>query len=319
MVIVGSCKGTLTALGTETGEITWQYDITSDGEQSNFHGDAVVTEGMLLIGTDGMGIGHLYAFDVYGGEVMWKYPDARGVTTDIQRHGDVVLAATLGEEMLCLDLFTGAPMWTAPGDGYAGERDFNLSPAITETRVFYGALGGRVDAYDIDTGEPAWSVPLGSRVTTSVLADEEYVYTGTDNNVIWRIAQNTGEADTLAALTKLPSQTMVLADGHIFVLLDWTLSRSEIASIDAETGKVAWRAAPEEGHEWTCARPYLVGESIVVGCDKGHVRAYNTGDGTPTWRMAVDGTVRGMGFSDTAAFIGTLDGTLYRVDFEAAD
>jgi len=205
MVLVGSCKGTLTALDAETGELVWQYDIATDGEQSNFHGDALVTEGMFLIGTDGMGIGHLYAFDLYSGEVMWKYPDTRGVSTDIKRHGDTVIAVTLGEEVLCLDLFTGVPMWTSPGDGASGDRDFNLSPAVTETRVFYGALEGRVDAYDIDSGEPAWSQALGSRVTTSVVAHEGYIFAGTDDGVIWSLDQKDRRADTLAALEKSPS------------------------------------------------------------------------------------------------------------------
>jgi len=318
MVIVGSCKGTLTALDAESGEVLWQYDITADGEQSNFHGDALVTEGMFLIGTDGIGVGHLYAFDVYSGEVMWKYPDTRGVSTDIQRHGDTIVAVTLGEEILCLDLFTGTPMWTAPGDGGSDDRDFNLSPAVTETRVFYGSLEGRVDAYDIESGEPAWSQPLGSRVTTSVVAHDGHVFAGTDNNMIWRIDPESGAADTLVALTRFPSQEMVYAEGHLFVLLDWTLDGSELAAIDMRTGSVTWRAAPSEGHKWTCARPYLVGESVVVGCGEGHVRAYRATDGTPSWSMTVDGTVRGMGFSDAAAFIGTLGGTLYRVDLEAA-
>lgn len=318
-MIVGSCKGTLTALDENTGEVIWQYDITKDGEQNNFHGDGLVTEGMFLIGTDGVGGGNLYAFDLYTGEAMWNYPHARGVVTDVVRRGDTVIAATLDQEVICLDLYTGAPVWTTPAEPASDERSFNRSPAVTETRVFRGALAGRVDAFELETGEPAWSTPLGSRVTTSMVADADFVYVGTDDNRLWRVDQETGTADTLAALTKEPLQTMVLAGERLYLFLDWTLEGSEIVAIDTGSGRVIWRAAPPEGDRWTCARPYLVDGNVVVGSGDGAVRAYRTQDGGLSWRLTVDGTVRGMGFSDSAAFIGTLGGILYRVDFRPSD
>jgi membrane peptidoglycan carboxypeptidase len=50
------------ALDNKTGKVKWSYDIRNDGEQSQFHGDPLVTDELVIIGTDG-NIGHVYAFD----------------------------------------------------------------------------------------------------------------------------------------------------------------------------------------------------------------------------------------------------------------
>jgi outer membrane protein assembly factor BamB len=91
----------------KSGEVRWSYDIGKDGEQRQFHGDPLVTDKLLVIGTDGKS-GHVYAFEPATGTVRWKYlVSDRGVASDIVRFGQNVYFVTLGNELVCLGLETG--------------------------------------------------------------------------------------------------------------------------------------------------------------------------------------------------------------------
>jgi len=41
------------ALDKKTGQVKWDYDIRKDGEQSQFHGDPLIADQLVVIGTDG--------------------------------------------------------------------------------------------------------------------------------------------------------------------------------------------------------------------------------------------------------------------------
>lgn len=51
-VFVGSCAGIFYALNKATGELRWSYDIRKDGKQISFHGNPLIVDDMILIGTD---------------------------------------------------------------------------------------------------------------------------------------------------------------------------------------------------------------------------------------------------------------------------
>ena len=53
VVLIGSCAGTFYALDKKTGEVRWSYDIKKDGDQTSFHGNPLITEDLIIIGTDG--------------------------------------------------------------------------------------------------------------------------------------------------------------------------------------------------------------------------------------------------------------------------
>src|SRR5262245_9271158 len=100
------------ALDEKTGHVKWEYDIRKDGEQSQFHGDPLIAEGLIVIGVDGI-VGHVYAFDRATGAVRWKYRvEKRGVASDIVRQGDSLYFVTLGnDELVSVDLRSGKRNW----------------------------------------------------------------------------------------------------------------------------------------------------------------------------------------------------------------
>jgi outer membrane protein assembly factor BamB len=313
-VLVGSCKGFFYSLDRHTGEVLWQYDISQDGEQSNFHGDPLVLDDVVYIGTDGVGIGHLYAFDFATGAVWWLYPDSRGVATDIASLGDAVFGTTLSDELLCLDRDTGDRLWSYHGDHTTSEDFFNGTPALTPDAIYFGGIDGTLRALDPDSGELRWAQPLGNRITTSVLYLDGQLFVGTEGGTMFRIDAVTGGITNTLDLDGMPSQAIVSADDHLCVFVDWAQSGGEIVAIDTSLAALAWRQPNDEDDKWTSARPYRVGGDVVVGSQKGRVQAFRISDGRPSWLVSIEGTARGMGFANDAVYVGTLDGKVYCVD-----
>ena len=64
-VYLGSCAGMMYAIDATTGDVDWQYNVNPDSA-SQFHGNLVYENDVLLVGTDQgtrMLRGTLYAID----------------------------------------------------------------------------------------------------------------------------------------------------------------------------------------------------------------------------------------------------------------
>jgi len=114
VLLIGSCAGTFYAFDKRTGQVRWSYNIHQDGNQTSFHGNPLITDQLILIGTDKScasdGIGHLYAFDRITGAVRWKYRTA-GTPSDVARMGSTIYAASFLDELVALNLKDGSLRW----------------------------------------------------------------------------------------------------------------------------------------------------------------------------------------------------------------
>src|SRR5947208_1668307 len=145
MLLIGSCAGTFYAFDKRNGHTLWSYNIHRDGNQTSFHGDPLVTDQLVLIGTDKScasdAIGHVYAFDRRTGSVRWKYRTA-GTPTDIVRIGSTIYSATFVDELIALDISDGRLLWKfatgTPNPGCA----LPPAPVVVGDRVFYTGLDG---------------------------------------------------------------------------------------------------------------------------------------------------------------------------------
>lgn len=146
-VFVGSCAGTFFALDSGEGEARWSYDTGRDGAPAQLHGDALVTEELVVVGSDARPQGQLYAFERASGEVRWKLPFPNGVTARVLGYRDSALAVTASGEAVAVDLATGRTRWRAEApEGAAGGRV--RDPALDGGRWYVGWGSGVVDAYD---------------------------------------------------------------------------------------------------------------------------------------------------------------------------
>ena len=62
-VYFGSCPGSYFAVDRASGEVRWSYDTSQDGTTAQFHGDALITDELVVVGSDAQPMGQLYAFD----------------------------------------------------------------------------------------------------------------------------------------------------------------------------------------------------------------------------------------------------------------
>ena len=182
------------ALDKKSGFVKWAYDIHKDGEQSQFHGDPLVTDEFVVIGTDGK-IGHVYAFERAAGTVRWKYKvNEQGVASDVVRLGHDIYFVTLGNELVCLDLESGKTKWSFHSS-YSGQ-DVCLScssPAVSAGRVYFGGLDGFAYALDAQSGKLIWKRDLAAKVTTSAEIRGHDLYVGTAKRHLYRLNTDSGE------------------------------------------------------------------------------------------------------------------------------
>src|SRR5258708_1506221 len=98
-----------------TGQPRDRHDVFSeDSVHRQFHGDALLDDGLLLIGTDaGEGdAAYVFAFERGTAKVRWRRAMGRGVTGDVARWRDRRYVVTLQDELVCFDPATGATRWS---------------------------------------------------------------------------------------------------------------------------------------------------------------------------------------------------------------
>lgn len=304
-IVVGSCNGMLRALDKKNGQVEWQYDIRKDGEQSQFHGDPLVTDQLLVVGTDGK-VGHVYAFETTTGSVRWKYKvNDSGVASDILRLGKNLYFVTLGNELVCLDLETGKVNWSFRSSYTGSDTCLTCSsPSAAGDRVFFGGLDGFAYALDGHEGKLLWKRDLGAKVTTSAAVKERDLYLGTAKRQLFRLNAESGEVLSEIEAKATPYGRLVLSSDSLLAFI----GDEFLGSFDLNLTKLRWSA--EASKEWTSARPYLWRDLVLAGSHHELV-AFRSSDGARQWSHQFPETVRGIGTSDDILYVGTLKGPIF--------
>jgi len=302
--VVGSCNGMIRALDTKTGQVKWEYDIKKDGEQRQFHGDPLVTNDLVVIGTDGA-MGHVYAFEKSTGLVRWKYKvEEYGVASDVLQLGRNVYAVTLGDELLCLDLETGRPNWTFRSSVRSADFHWTSTPAVTSQRVYFGGLDGIIYALDAQSGKPAWKKEVGGRVTTSLAVRGHDLYVGTAKRHIYRLDTDSGNVLGDFATESEPRWHLALTEDSLVVFVGEEI----LDSLDLSLKNLRWSA--EASKEWTSARPYLW-QGLVLAGDRRELVAFRSSNGAREWSHKFPETIRGIGTSEEVLYVGSLGGPVF--------
>jgi len=310
-------------LDPESGEPIWTYDITLDGEQTSFHGDMLITDELVIIGTDA-GEGHVYAFEKDSGSVRWMFPAGRGVSTDIVRQGPHLFAVTLDDHIISLELDSGELRWSVETGADPPERfTMGSTPAVLGSHVYVGGLDGAVRCLSADNGTPVWKTPLGEEVVTSTLLVDDEIIVGTADARFHRMRATDGEVvGSVEVSQRARSHLIRLPNGLFTAFLGDHGWEGELVAFDAALGQ-RWRVEAPDGSTWVSARPFVVGPWVIAGSQTGHIYAIDCGDGTVAWSHAVnedldwsgDG-VRVFGLHDSTLLVGTISGTMYAFDLD---
>jgi alcohol dehydrogenase (cytochrome c) len=134
----------------------------------SFQATPIVVDGVMYVsGWNGF----VWALDAVSGQLLWEYQHAVPLDTplccgNINRGVAVakgkVIYATPDGHLIALDAVTGKRVWNRVfADIRAGE-SATVAPLVVKNLVLIGASGGEfgvrghIDAFDIDTGRPAW-------------------------------------------------------------------------------------------------------------------------------------------------------------------
>jgi len=303
---VGSCSGRFIAFQSATGVEAWSYDTAQDGAAAQFHGDALVTDDAVFVGTDGPPVGWVYAFERATGKVRWKRSFARGVSAQVLGRGDLLYAVGGAGEVAAMDARTGAVAWhfagEEPDEGSWARHD----PALAGDVLLVPWPDGVVVALDAGSGAERWRAALGAQVTTSVVPIGESAWIGTVDGKLRMLDAGTGAALATVDAGGRPYGDLQIGGSCLLVLA--LGQRHTLACHDPSSGAVRWRRPVDT--EISTFRPLVEGDVVIAGDENRQLFAVALADGEERWQCAVGGVPRGLSSGGHRLFVGMLSGTI---------
>ncbi len=316
-MFVGSCSSVFYALDRKSGEVVWRYDIRQDGEQREFHTDAVIRGPAVLIGTDfrdETGIGHVYSFDRETGSVRWKRQTRHGFPSDLAGSKGQTYAVTFAGELLTLDDATGTVRWSFTEA--AGRAGFSRpsAPAAAGDSVFFGSADGRIFSLNAGSGKVKWTRALGTPIHTPLALWGQTISFGTEDRRVCRVDARDGALQVCRTFDDAPSGKPVAAGDFLILLLGGSGSCcASIISLDSSL-RTRWTQRAPEGSQWDTFRPAVSGDTVLIGSDRGELFAFRVTDGSKIWSQNFGGPIRSIGSAGGILYVGTLNGTVFAFD-----
>jgi outer membrane protein assembly factor BamB len=313
LLFIGSCEANFYAINKTTGQLQWSYDIRQDGNQQSFHGDPLVTNDLILIGTDKScdpeGVGHVYAFERETGKVRWKHLST-GVPTDIVQLNSNVFFGSFQHKWFSVDFQTGILKWSFSTGTSNPECHVPKAPVIYKNRVIVSGLDGVIYSLDASSGRVGWKRKLAANPSTALLLNDDNIYVGTNDQRISRLNAETGTVVSELALDAKPMGRLSFANDSLFMFLENIPDRlGYIISVDSKLTGLRWKR--KSSPEWASERPHLWNESVVAGNCRGEMAAFRAKDGEPQWNLSLKGCIRSIGSSGSMLFAGVQEGTVY--------
>ena len=311
-LFIGSCAGVFYALDKNTGAVQWKQDVGRSQPRVGFHGDPLITEDMVIVGTDingaANGAGFVYAFERASGKPRWEAPAGRGIASDLIRVGASVCGVTLSDAIVSIDLQTGGVNWRFTSR--LGREDrIPTAPVAADGKIFYGDRDGGLYALRAETGEVIWKRQLTTPVSTSLVTAGNSLYLGAASH-IYKINQKTGEleADFLAGGWSF-GRPLIVGD-TLLVFIGDTLT-----SLDLSLKQIRWQR--KSASPWTSPRLLQLGGMVLAGTESGDVLAYRISDGAAQGACKLAGIIRSLGSGDRILYVGTKQGTVYALREQA--
>ena len=315
-MFIGSCAGNFYAINKTTGQVEWSYDIRKDGKQQSFHGDPLVTNDLILIGTDRScdpeGVGHVYAFERDTGKVRWKYRST-SVPTDIIQINSNVYFGSFQDNWSSVDLNTGSLNWSFSTGASNKDCDPPKPPVTNGNRLFVAGLNGVIYSLDAFSGRVNWKRKLPASPSTGLALKDQTIYVGTDDQRIYRLNGDTGAVISELVVEAKPVGRLAIGNDSLFVFLENSSERvGYIVSVDSKLAGVRWKQ--KSSPDWASERPHLWKDLVVAGNCRGELAAFRATDGAPQWSLTLKGCIRSIGSSGNLLFAGVQEGTIYAYD-----
>jgi outer membrane protein assembly factor BamB len=293
--------------------VRWSYDIRRDGKQISFHGNPLLTDDLILIGTDHNcvpdGIGHVYAFERNTGKVRWKY-QTTSVPTDILRVGENIYFGSFQDNWYALKLRTGELLWKF-STGVSNEScHFVKSPVADERQLYLTGLDGIIYSLDAASGRVIWKQKLTAPPSTALALKDKMLVVGASNNRIYRLNAETGNTVAELSVEAMPVGRVTLTGDALLAFLENRSDRSGyVVSLTPDLTKLRWQQ--KSSPDWASERPHVWDGLILTGNCRGDLQTFRASDGATQWKLNLKGCIRSIGSSEKRVFVGVQEGTVY--------
>jgi outer membrane protein assembly factor BamB len=297
VLVIGSCAGTFYAFDKRTGKVRWSYNIHQDGDQTSFHGNPLITDQLILIGTDKScasgGIGHVYAFDRSTGTVRWKNGTA-GNPTDIARIGSTIYSASFVDEVIALNLADGNLRWKFATGTPNPDCTLPPAPVVVGERVFYAGLDGILYGLNGQSGKLLWKHDLGRRATTKLSVIGNSLYVGNSTNRLFRISADDGHVQNELSVPASPKGRILVESPALYIFLeDRDNPGGYLISTNLNLSQIRWTRKADKA--WCSEWPRLWNGLLLAGNCRGELDAFRISDGVLEWSDNLKGCLRSIG------------------------
>jgi outer membrane protein assembly factor BamB len=293
------------AFDLATGAIRWQHDFKQDIGQATFHGDPLVTDTLVVTGTEALSPTHARAFDRRSGRTVWTQTGAWALTlSDVLGLGRLAVGRNGDGELIALDAASGTPVWRVPHQGRRFQPHVAESPAAVDDDVAFSAPDGAIYRADGASGAVLWRTEIGCDASTSVTADGDRLYVGCADGALYWLDTETGAIQARLNLGQpLEGRLLPLADRLIV-----PAGTGWIGAVDRELARVLW--ARTDLPRLSVVHPLRWGDDVLTGTEGGLLVALAAADGRTSWTMPLEGSLRGLGHADGILLVGTIQGRI---------
>jgi outer membrane protein assembly factor BamB len=301
LVCTSATLGACSAIDTVSGWMPWSSSRTKLPELSALLGANQLSAGWRVsIGPTGLGFvpvlatsqlllanraGQITAHDAQSGERLWTFQHRVGFSTGLAVGDQLLVLASRDGRVVAFDP-RGNQVWSA----VLGAEAVSV-PALGEGLVVVRTSDSRIQAIDLDSGRPRWSIarqspPLVLRATNTAVFRSGWVFLGLPGGRLIAVNALSGQVEWEALVSAPRGTTEIerLADvlGAPLVGDDDVVALSfqgKLSSFERTTGQLLW--SREIGGAGGVAGDR---QQLFAADDLGTVHAFSR-SGAPQWRQ----------------------------------
>lgn len=278
---------------------------------------------LVIVASDGHWrnqTGSVYAFDRRNGATVWRSPVDRGAPSDVVGRDSLVYLVSLGDELLCLNAFTGTVHWRMKSawsfDQNAGA-DLISRPILADSAVIFSGRDSTIYAVDRLSGRLIWKHCSAAHISTTLLTADTSLIFGADDRRLTRLNRADGRIISEAELAAPPYGEIARRDNVLFLPSSADsaagIARSLVA-FDLVGKQTLWKAVVPDSvlASFTDMVRYdQQHELVLISGSNGYVFAFEPQTGKGRWTHRFDGTIRSLSIHDETMYVGTLSGRLF--------
>lgn len=285
-----------------SGEVLWQHDFKEDVGHATFHGDPLLTDELVITGTEGLTPVHTRAFDLRTGRTAWQREGEDALTrSDIVGLGRLAIGRNDEGALVALDAASGATVWRFDHRGRRYRPDIAESPAVVGGDLVFSAPDGALYRVTED-GNEVWRREIGCDASTAVAAAEDDVWIGCSGGTLVRLGAAAGRIRARLDLDRSVEGRLTVVDDLLVV----PGGSGWIGAVSRDLEGLVWERT--DLPRLSVVQPILWMDRLLTGAAEGELLALDPEDGRTLWQIQLEGSLRGLGAAGNILLVGTTQG-----------